>query len=132
MVRVAQLIAAVVTPHRFRSKRQFWSYCGLAVVTRSSADYRVEGVGLRRTKRGAVTRGLTRSHSRTLKHAFKSAAQAASRCEPFKSWYAGLIAKGLRPELARVTMAREIAAVTLAVWKSGGGFDAGEVMKQAA
>jgi transposase len=131
-VRVAQLIAAVVTPHRFRSKRQFWSYCGLAVVMKSSADYRVEGAGLRRTKKAAATRGLTRSHNRTLKHVFKSAAQAASRCEPFKSWYVGLLAKGLRPELARVTMARKIAAVTLAVWKSGGSFEAGEVMPQAA
>lgn len=132
VVRVAQLIAAVVTPHRFRSKRQFWSYCGLAVVMQSSADYRVEGAGLRRTKKAAATRGLTRSHNRTLKHVFKSAAQAASRCEPFKSWYTGLLAKGLRPELARVTMARKIAAVTLAVWKSGGSFEAGEVMRQAA
>jgi transposase len=132
VVRVAQLIAAVVTPHRFRSKRQFWSYCGLAVVMRSSADYWVEGAQLRRAKKAAATRGLTRNHNRTLKHVFKSAAQAASRCEPFKSWYAGLLAKGLRPELARVTMARKIAAITLAVWKSGGGFEAGEVMRQAA
>jgi transposase len=132
VVRVAQLIAAVVTPHRFRSKRQFWSYCGLAVVMRSSADYRVEGAQLRRTKKAAATRGLTRSHNRTLKHVFKSAAQAASRCEPFKTWYAGLLAKGLRPELARVTVARKIAAVTLAVWKSGGSFEADQVMKQAA
>jgi transposase len=131
VVRVAQLIAAVVTPHHFRSKRQFWSYCGLAV-TKSSADYRVEGAGLRRTKQGAATRGLTRSHNRTLKYVFKGAAQAASRCEPFKSWYAGLLERGLRPELARVTVARKIAAVTLAVWKSSEGFAAGEVMKQAA
>jgi hypothetical protein len=43
-----------------------------------------------------------------------------------------LLAKGLLPELARVTVARRVAAITLAVWKSGGGFDAGEVMKQAA
>ena len=33
-IRVAQILAAVETPHRFRSKRHFWSYCGLAVVTR--------------------------------------------------------------------------------------------------
>jgi hypothetical protein len=33
--------------------------------------------------------------------------------------------------LARVTVASTIAAVTLAVWKSGGSFEAGEVMKQA-
>jgi transposase len=132
VVRVAQLIAAVVTPHCFRNKRQFWSYCGLAVVTRSSADYRVEGAGLRRTKKAAATRGLTRSHNRTLKYVFKSAAQATSPCEPFKSWYAGLLERGLRPELARVTVARKIAAITLAVWKSGGRFEAGEVMRQVA
>jgi len=61
MVRVAQLIAAVVTPHCFRSKRQFWSYCGLAVVTRSSADHQVGRARLRRTKKRAATRGAYRS-----------------------------------------------------------------------
>ena len=132
VVRVAQLISAVVTPHRFRSKRQFWSYCGLAVVTKSSADYHSDGTHLRRTKKGAATRGLTRNHNRTLKHVFKGAAQAASRCEPFKTWYAELLGRGLRPELARVTMARKIAAITLAVWKAGESFDAGEVVKQVA
>jgi len=87
---------------------------------------------VRRTKKAAETRGLTRSHNRTLKHVFKGAAQAASRCEPFKSWYGELLARGLRPELARVTVARKIAAVTLAVWKAGASFDADAVMKQAA
>src|SRR5712691_1606631 len=38
-ISVAQLIAVVGTPFRFRSKRQFWSYVGLAVVTRTSAEY---------------------------------------------------------------------------------------------
>ena len=132
VVRVARLIAAVVTPHRFRSKRRFWSYCGLAVVTKSSADYHVERAQLRRTKKVADTRGLTRSHDRTLKHVFKGAAQAASRCQPFKTWYAGLLSRGLRPELARVTVACKIAAVTPAVWKAGESFGAGQVMKQAA
>src|SRR4029078_4829836 len=32
-IRTAQIIAIVGSPHRFRTKRQFWSYCGLAVVT---------------------------------------------------------------------------------------------------
>jgi transposase len=49
-VRVAQLIAAVAAPHRFRTKRQFWAYCGLAVVTRSSADHQlVDGRWVRRS-----------------------------------------------------------------------------------
>ena len=33
-----------------------------------------------------------------------------------------LIAKGIRPELARLTLARKIAAVALAVWKKGDEF----------
>jgi transposase len=131
IIRIAQLISGVVTPHRFRGKRQFWSYCGLAVVTKSSADYTVSGAGVRRTRK-AATRGLTRSHNRTLKYVFKSAALTASRCEPFKSWYAELVARGLRHELARVTIARRIAAITLAVWKSGAAFDADHLLKRGA
>ncbi len=130
-VRIAQLIAAVATPHRFRSKRQFWSYCGLAVRTKSSGDYGFVGGEARRTAR-ATPRGLTPDHNRTLKYVFKSAALTASRYEPFKSWYAGLLARGLRPELARVTMARKIAAITLAVWKKGEAFDADKLIKHAA
>lgn len=132
VVRVAQLIASAVTPHRFRTKRQFWSYCGLAVVTKSSADYQLDGAQLRRVKRAASTRGLTRSHNRTLKHVFKSAAPTASRYEPFKTRYAEMLARGLRPELARVTMARKLAAITLAAWKAGTSFEAGKLLERAA
>jgi transposase len=127
-VRIAQLIAAVATPHRFRSKRQFWSYCGLAVRTRSSADHHFIGGNVRRTGK-AATRGLTQDYNRTLKHVFKSAALTAARYEPFKSCYAELLARGLRPELARVTVARKIAAITLAVWKQGEEFDAKMLIK---
>jgi len=130
-VRIAQLIAAVATPHRFRSKRQFWSYCGLAVRTRSSADHHFIGGDVRRTAK-TMTRGLTQDYNRTLKYVFKSAALTATRCEPFKSCYAELLARGLRPELARVTVARKIAAITLAVWKKGETFDADKLIKHAA
>ena len=130
-VRVAQLIAAVVTPHRFRSKRQFWSYCGLAVRTRSSADHHFVGSDVRRAAK-ATTRGLTPDYNRTLKYVFKGAALTASRYEPFKSSYAELLGRGLRPELARVTIARKIAAITLAVWKKGEAFDADKLIKHTA
>ena len=40
-VRVAVLMAAMQTPHRFRSNRKLWTYVGLGLVTRSSADYRI-------------------------------------------------------------------------------------------
>ena len=39
-MRAAVLIGRVQTPHRFRTKRQFWAYCGLALETRSSGEYR--------------------------------------------------------------------------------------------
>ena len=38
-IRVAQLIPVVVSPGRFRTKRQFWSYCGFGLVMRSSSDW---------------------------------------------------------------------------------------------
>ena len=38
-IRTAQLLSTVVTPYRFGSKRSFWSYCGLAIVMRSSSDW---------------------------------------------------------------------------------------------
>jgi len=45
-IRVALALALIQTPHRFRSKRQLWAYSGLALETRTSAEYRfVEGQG---------------------------------------------------------------------------------------
>ena len=38
-IRAARGVPIVVTPPRFRTKRQFWSYCGLGIVTRSSSDW---------------------------------------------------------------------------------------------
>jgi transposase len=38
-VRVAQILPIVVTPHRFRTKKQFWAYCGFSVVMHSSSDW---------------------------------------------------------------------------------------------
>lgn len=38
-IRVAQLVSIVVTPDRFRTRAQFWSYCGLGIVMRSSSDW---------------------------------------------------------------------------------------------
>jgi hypothetical protein len=39
-IRAAQLIALMQTPHRFRSKRQLWTYSGLGIETHDSAQYR--------------------------------------------------------------------------------------------
>ena len=43
-IRAARLLALMQTPHRFRSKRQLWTYSGLGIETRDSAQYRF-GIG---------------------------------------------------------------------------------------
>jgi transposase len=131
-VRVAQIISAVGSPHRFRSKRQFWKYCGLAVVTRSSSDYEVVEEGLRRRANKTQTRGLNREYNRRLKRVFKSAALEALKDESVKKIYQRLTQKGTRPEMALLTVARKIAAVALAMWKSGEEYDEKRLTKIAA
>src|SRR6267142_78685 len=130
-VSVAQLLAVVGTPYRFRSKRQFWTYVGLAVVTCSSADHElVDGV-LRRSRRPLATRGLNRNHNHLLKRVFKNAASSACHSGPFKAGYDVRVARGMAPSLARLTIARQLVATTLAIWKRGEQFDPERKKQQA-
>jgi len=131
-VRIAQIIATVGTPHRFRSKRQFWSYIGLAVVTRSSSDYRFINQRIQKHQRAAQNRGLNQNYNHRLKSVFKAAALGAARNEAYREYYERLLAAGIRAELARLTLARKLAATVLAVWKSGESFAVEKVMPQAA
>ena len=118
-ISVAQLLAVVGSPHRFRSKRQFWPYVGLAVVTRSTADQIVVKGVLQRNRRPVATRGLNRNHNHLLKRVFKQAATSACQSGPFADQYQALIKRGTDPALARLTIARKIAALTLSIWKRG-------------
>jgi transposase len=132
-IRAALLIGWIQTPHRFRSKRQFWAYCGLALETRSSADYRFVHGQLERAKKPVFIRGLNWNHNHHLKNLFKAAATTASGMEgPFRQFYEGLLAKGMQPAMARLTLARKIAAITLTVWKKGEAFNAERLKPQAA
>jgi len=126
-IRVAQILAAIAWPERFRTKRQLWTYCGLAVVTRSSAEYEFVGGKAQRRKTKSETRGLNWNFNRRMKEVFKAAALDGTRREPFRTYYAGLIASGMREEIARVALARKIVAITLRVWKKGEAFDAAKL-----
>src|SRR2546422_4162973 len=64
---VAQLIAVVGTPYRFRSKQQFWTYVGLAVGTCSSAGHELVNWGLWRSRQPPATRGFNCNHNHLLK-----------------------------------------------------------------
>jgi transposase len=102
------------------------------VVTHDSAQYRCVNGQLQRSKKPQQVRGLNQNHNHAMKEIFKSAALSASlRAGPFQDFYEGLLARGMKPELARVTLARKIAATTLTLWKKGECFDAGYVKRQA-
>ncbi len=73
------------TPNRFRTKRQLWAYCGLALRTYTSGEYRFVGDQLKRSKKVLAVRGLNINHNHDLKNIFKSAAtRAASSVGPFQ------------------------------------------------
>jgi len=132
-IRAVLLLALIQTPHRFRTKRQLWSYCGLALETRNSGEYRNVHGQLQRSKKVVAIRGLNKNHNHDLKNIFKGAAIRAAAAEQiFQEFYAALLAKGMKPPMARLTLARKIAAITLLVWKKGVCFDAAHLKPQAA
>jgi transposase len=123
-IRAAVLLGVLQTPHRFRSKRQLWNYGGLAIEMHSSADYRSVDGELQRSRKNVLVRGLNRNCNHDLKNLFKGAAAvASSKPGPFEKFYAALVAKGMKPEMARLTLARKIATIVLIVWKKGVSFD---------
>jgi transposase len=132
-IRATLLIALMQTPHRFRTKRQLWAYCGLALKTSTSGEYRFVEGQLKRSKKFLAIRGLNSNHNHELKNIFKGAAtRAAAVPGPFQEFHAGLVARGMKPTMARLTLARKIAAITLIVWKKGVRFDAEHLKQQAA
>ncbi len=122
-IRSAQIVATADTPYRFRTKRQFWSYSGLAVVTHSSAEYELRGGRVVRRSKPVATRGLNRNCNRRLKTAFISAATPGGVSHFWQPYLDRLEGKGMRPEMARLTVARKIATVALTMWKKGETFD---------
>ncbi len=57
---------------------------------------------------------------------------AAAFPGPLREFYENLLQKGMKAELARLTLARKLAAITLHVWKKGERFDPSYVKPQAA
>jgi len=122
-IRCALIVATVDTPHRFRTKHQLWSYSGLAVVTHTSAEYEMREGRAVRSRKAIATRGLNPNCNHRLKETFISAATGGSRTEPYRGYLERLKEKGMRAEMARLTLARKIAAIALTVWKKREVFD---------
>ena len=63
----------------------------------------------------------------TLKHFFKGAATTvicrAGKDDPLYQHYQQLLDGGTKPNLAKLTISRQIASIVLAVWRSKGEYD---------
>jgi len=130
-IRAALLVALLQTPHRFRTKRQLWAYSGFAVETHDSGEYRWVRGKLQRNREHITVRGLNDNHNHDLKNLFKAAAISAStRPGPLQDFYLARVAKGMRPTMARLTLARKMAAITLTLWKKGASFDPQQLSRQ--
>ena len=107
LIRAATFFAIVDTPHRFAHKRKLWAYCGLGVVGRQSDQM----VG---------PQHLTRAGNPRLKDLAKGAAISAIRTadNQYSQQYRRLLAKGIKPENARLTVARAILATLYAIWRA--------------
>jgi transposase len=119
-LRTAQLVAIVATPHRFRTSRQFWSYSGLSIVTRSSSDWVRNKHGEWIRAEVQQTRGLSRKRQPVLKAIFKGAATTVLTQlvdHPLHADYQRRLQAGIKPNLAKLTLARRIAAIVLSMWK---------------
>ena len=132
-IRSALAVALIQTPNRFRTKRQLCAYGGLALETRTSEEYCYVQGQLRRSKKQISIRGLNKNHNHDLKGLFKGAATRASVLPgPFQEFYQRSLAKGIKPTMVRLTLARKIAANTLTLWKKGESFDLDKLKSQAA
>src|SRR5262249_1318064 len=115
-IRAAVLLGILQTPHRFRTKRQLWTYGGLGMEAARSAHHLSIDGQLQRSRKNVLVRGLNRNCNHDLKNLFKGAAAvASSKPGPLEQFYAALVAKGMRPEMARLTLARKIATIVLIV-----------------
>ncbi len=121
-VRAGVIIGYVMTPFRFRTRKQFWTYCGLAVTSRITGEYVIVDGQVRRSKQAPLVRGLNQNYNRALKQAFKGAAKTAS-ANQWKRQFEAMVAKGTDPALARLTLARKIASTVWSLWRKGERYD---------
>ena len=120
-IRAAQIVAILVSPHRFRTKRQLWSYSGLGVVTTVSSEWEKDPKREWARRKAPQTRGLNRNRHPLLKSIFKGAALTVITMmpkHPLHRAYQKQLKEGMDPAMARLTLARRIAAAVLAMWKN--------------
>jgi hypothetical protein len=88
---------------------------------RSSSDWEQMPDGTWQKVKKPTTRGLNLNFNRMLKDVFKGATTTVIQQggeEPLYLEYLRQIQGGTKPNLAKVTLARKIASISLSMWKS--------------
>jgi transposase len=117
-LRAGVILGFAITPYRFRTRKQFWTYCGLAVMSHITGEYVVVEGQVRRSKKLPLVRGLNHNYNRSLKEVFKGATATAAM-GPWKSHFDAMVADGTELSLALLTLARKLASTTLTLWRKG-------------
>ena len=108
-INAATISAIMETPYRFTNKRKVWMYAGLGIIKRSSGSK-------------LYPEKLSTNYNRLMKYTIKQAAEAAIRAEdnPFRRKYLDMtLLHGIAPNLAKLTIARNMLATMFAMWKKG-------------
>jgi transposase len=124
-IRSAIVVSVVADPSRFRTRQPFWSYCGLAVINHTSGNWSKKRGKLVRVETTS-TRGLSRRRNSQLKGVFKGTATSVIHQlpdDPLHRNYQRLLKAGMKANLAKLTLARQIAATVLSMWKHGEVYD---------
>ena len=101
--------------------------------THDSGEYRYVRGKAQRNRERITVRGLNDNYNKDLKNLFKGAAISASTSPgSLHDFYVARVEKGMRPTMARLTLARKIAAISLTLWKKGVKFDPKQLHRQAA
>lgn len=109
LIRAATFYAIIQTPHRFAHRRRLWTYCGVGLARRQSAN--IEGPV-----------HLTSRFNRYLKAMAKGAAVSAIAAgdNRYAEQFARLTKQeGTAPEKARLTVARSILSTLYGMWRNG-------------
>jgi len=107
---IAATISAILeTPYRFADKKKVWRYAGLGIMTRSSGGK-------------TYSEKLGTDYNRLLKCSIKQAAETAIQAKdnPFRQKYLDMtLLHGTAPHRAKLTIARDMMATLLAMWRKG-------------
>jgi len=123
LIRAATIVSIVVTPNRFPTRSKFWKYCGLGIVVHSSSDWEKTSNGSWSRRQKVQVRGL-HPGNRLLKNVLKGAATSVIGMtnHPLRHHFDRMVAQGTPAHLARLTVARRIGAMALAMWKKKEGY----------